>query len=237
MGFNKNLLFPAVFLSSLLSTHAVTDAPSPSPSSYQILYKHTNFLSIQSNALNSLLKPSSEILDFCKDTENPTLCSETIAPFMQGIFDPIKALETEMDATLNQSKKVSNLISEALTNPNTDERARGALDICKSQYKSIGQTVKEAVELLNQQNVVDAYYKFSSVISDQSTCEDAFAESHGVTIPFADDSLRVFQLGGNCLAIMDGMVNNRIHFLGSSNSKYGSFRRISSSCSGSGFGL
>ncbi|KAL9332336.1 hypothetical protein ACSQ67_001946 [Phaseolus vulgaris] len=213
MGSDKNLLFAVVFLSSLLlSTHAITDAPSPSPSSSQILSTETNILTIQSNAITTLFKPSSEILDFCKGTENPTLCSETIAPFMQDMFDPIKALETEMEATLNQSKKVSDIISEALTNPNTDQRARGALNICKSQYKSIAQTVKDAVELLNQQNVVDAYYKFSSVISDQSTCEDAFVESRGVTIPFADDSLGVFQLGGNCLAIMDSMVNNRNHY-------------------------
>jgi len=75
------------------------------------------------------------------------------------------------------------------------------------------ETVNEAVELLNEQNVVDAYYKFSSVISDQSTCEDAFVESPGVTIPFAEDSHTVYQLGGNCLAIMDAMVNSRNNFL------------------------
>jgi len=213
MGFNKNLLLTIVFSSLLLSTHAITDAPSPS----QALSIGTNLLNIDSNAIiNGLFKTSPEIrpdiLEFCRGTENPTLCSETIAPFMQGSFDPIKALETEMKATLNQTKKVTIIIAEALTNPNTDKRARGALGICKSQYKSIVDTIKEAVELLNQQNVVDAYYKFSSVISDQSTCEDAFVETRGVSIPFPEDSLAVFQLGGNCLAIMDGMVNNRNHY-------------------------
>ncbi|CAJ1875106.1 unnamed protein product [Sphenostylis stenocarpa] len=212
MGFNKSLLLAIVSLSSLfLSTHANIGALSPSQS--QIPTIDTNILNLASNLIRRTFKASPEILEFCKGTENPTLCSETIAPHIQGPFDPIKALEVEMKATLNQSLKVTEFISDALANPNTDKRARGALSICKSQYKSIKGTIKEALELLEQQNVVDAYYKFSSVLSDQSTCEDAFAESPGVTIPFAEDSIGVLDLGGNCLAIMDGMVTSRVHSL------------------------
>ncbi|BAT86247.1 hypothetical protein LR48_Vigan03g277700 [Vigna angularis] len=216
MGSIKNLLITIVSLTSLLqsTTHAFVQAPSPSPSASQsLLVNPNNILGAASNTVDNLFKPSLHILDFCQGTENPALCAETIAPSLEGTFDPIKALETEMEATFVQSKKVAKIISEALRNPNTDPRARGALEICKSQYKSIMETVNDAVELLNQQNVVDAYYKFSSVISDQATCEDAFVESPGVTIPFSDESHTVYQLGGNCLAVMDGMVNNRNRFL------------------------
>ncbi|WVZ05632.1 hypothetical protein V8G54_018978 [Vigna mungo] len=208
MGSIKNLLITIVSLTSLLqcTTHAFVQSPSPSPSSSQsLLLNPNNILGAASNTV--------DILEYCQDTENPALCAETIAPSLDGTFDPIKALETEMEATFAQSKKVAKIISEALRNPNTDPRAHGALSICKSQYKSIMETVNDAVELLNQQNVVDAYYKFSSVLSDQSTCEDAFVESPGVTIPFSDESHTVYQLGGNCLAIMEGMVNNRNRFI------------------------
>lgn len=206
MGVNKTLLL-TVSLSFLLSTHA-SIAPSLSPT------QNTDSLFEQaiSATQREFKLPDPDVVDFCKGTENQTLCAETIAPYFQGSFDPIKALETEVEATLIQTLKVADIIAKSLDDPNTNKNIRGALDICKSQYKSIVSTLKEAAELLNQQNVVDAYYKFSSVISDQSTCEDAFVESPGVTIPFPDDSLTVYQLGGNCLTIMDEIVNNRNNY-------------------------
>ncbi|TKY61699.1 pectinesterase protein [Spatholobus suberectus] len=202
MGFNKNLLLIVSLSSLLLSTRATPHiiASSPPP----VLSPNHNTDPIFTKAL----KATQQVVEFCSGTENATLCAETIAPHFQSSFDPIKALETEIEATRNQSMKVAGIIAKSLGDPSTDKKARDALDICKSQYKSIVDATKEAVELLNLHNVVDAYYEFSSVISDHSACEDAFKESPGVSIPFADDSFTVFQLGGNCLFIMDGMVNS-----------------------------
>jgi len=68
--------------------------------------------------------------------------------------------------------------------------------------------INETIELLGQHNVVDSFYKFSSVISYKTACEDAFVESPGVEIPFSQDSRTLFDLGGNCLGIMNTLVNN-----------------------------
>ncbi|KAG5044134.1 hypothetical protein AAZX31_03G200400 [Glycine max] len=220
MGFNKSYLLFTVSLSFLLlSTHAISSIIAPSPSPFPT---HTNtktktidsiFKKALSKTQNMLKSPNPKVLDFCKSTENPTLCGDTIAPFFQGsFFDPIKALLNEVEATHNQTLKVADVIANTLNDPNTNRNAREPLDICRSRYKSIVSTIKEAVELLNQQNVVDAYYKFSSVISDQTTCEDAFVESPGAQFPFPDDSLTVYQLAGNCLAIMDEIVNSHNQF-------------------------
>ncbi|XP_020234861.1 uncharacterized protein LOC109814763 [Cajanus cajan] len=210
MGFNKNLLLFVSLSTLLISTNAMPlfslIAPSPSPSSSPSQHIFDKALKASQN----IFQP--ELIEFCQGTENPTLCADTIAPLFHGTFDPIKALETEIQATLNQTLKVASVIANSLVNPATDKNALDALDICKSQYESIVDTTKESLELLSRQNVVDAYYKFNSVISYQSSCEDAFAESPGVENPFAHDSLTVFQLGGNCLAIMDGLVNGRNRF-------------------------
>ncbi|KAL2345489.1 hypothetical protein Fmac_006774 [Flemingia macrophylla] len=201
-------LFPPHFHQRRLPFHTLI-APTPTPQPAK--EPETNILNLGEalkGASESILKPGPHIMEFCHGTENPTLCADTIAPFFHGSFDPVKALETEIKATLNQTMKVASIIADALASPDTDKNALDVLDVCRSQYESIVDTVKESLELLAQQNVVDAYYKFNSVISDQSACEDAFVESPGVQNPFAGDSLTVFQLGGNCLAIMDSLVNS-----------------------------
>ncbi|KAK7337531.1 hypothetical protein VNO77_18111 [Canavalia gladiata] len=144
-----------------------------------------------------------QVAEFCSGTENATLCADTITPYFQGSFDPLLALAAEIEATLKQSLKISNIIVESLGNPTTDKRALDALDICKTQFESIADDIKKAGVLLTQQNVVDASYKFNAVLSYRSACEEAFVESPGVISPIAQDSLTLFQLGGNCLAIMN----------------------------------
>ncbi|CAL0311153.1 unnamed protein product [Lupinus luteus] len=149
-----------------------------------------------------------EVNLFCKDTENPILCAETIVPYFEGEFNPIVVLHSEFEATLNQSLKVANIIAQL----QVPMEAIDAVDICKKQYEYIVDTIKEADELLNISNVVDAYYKFASVLAYRSACEDAFVESNGVMNPFAEDSFIVYQLGGNCLAILDGIINSNYRF-------------------------
>ncbi|XP_050892248.1 uncharacterized protein LOC127097808 [Lathyrus oleraceus] len=149
-----------------------------------------------------------EIMNLCIDGENVALCVETILKEMNGPFDPLKALEIEVDATLVQAKTVAGTIQKLLQDPSTDKKAMEALGICHSQYGDMLDAIKEAVDLLQQQNVVDAYYKFNAVIAYKSACDDAFVESPGVKIPFSQDSETLFQLGGNSLGIMNELVNH-----------------------------
>ncbi|KAK7392229.1 hypothetical protein VNO78_20660 [Psophocarpus tetragonolobus] len=151
---------------------------------------------------------SPEIQKFCTGAENPSLCEETIAPYVEGSLDPMKALEREMQATLEQAREIASQIKSELTNTGTAKNALDALGICKDQYGDILDTINECLGLLAQHNVVDAYFKFSAVISDKSSCDDAFQESPGLDMPFSNDSTTLFQLGGNVLATLDSMVNN-----------------------------
>lgn len=224
MAFNRSLLLIVSISSLLLSTNAVpttrsfnpfagspTSAPTPAASKTGSLLGMSLFKE-SAIVAQKVLKPKQEIIEFCTGTENPALCAETITPYFQGSssFDPIKALETEIEATLKQSLKVVGIISKELVHPIED--GAEALDICKTQYNDIVDKIKEAKELLKQQNVVDAYYKFNGVLADRTACEDAFVESPGVDNPFLDDTFIVRQLGGNCVAIMDGIVNSHNGF-------------------------
>ncbi|KAL1350910.1 hypothetical protein HN51_014881 [Arachis hypogaea] len=227
MAFNKSLFFIVALSSVLLSTHAFNfpagaPAPSPVPSvnpTSELTKTAGLFGGLGSNLFNLKLegdaaKFRAQIQHFCTGTENPVLCAKTIAPFVHGfMFDPFKALEAEMKITLNVTLEVHASIVVEVDSPATQDAAKGALHVCKSCYKNMIETIQEALELVQRFDVVDAYYKFSSVLSDRSACDDAFVESKGVTNPISEKSALVYQLGGNCLAIMDGWINNHNNFL------------------------
>lgn len=201
LDLNLNLPNPITTGLNLLNPTAAASAPAPAESS-------TLVGSLVSDASEAMKGINPEILKFCVGTENPTLCADTISSSLVGKFEPLKALEVEVEATLNQSKNVAGIIEKLIKNPLTNQFSMDALGICKEQYDNILDTLNEAVGLIQKQNVVDAYYKFSSVISYRSACEDTFDESPGLEMPFPQESLRVFQLGGNCLDLMNGIVNH-----------------------------
>ncbi|XP_061373649.1 uncharacterized protein LOC133315982 [Gastrolobium bilobum] len=135
--------------------------------------------------------------DFCKKFTNPTLCAETIQPhYNNHALDPLKALEIEVDATLNQTKKTAAIIDELLSKPDVSKPLKVSLDTCKEQYNSILDSIKETKEAIATHDVITAKFKFSAVLSFQATCKDEF---EGTKMPFADDSEAIYQLGGNCL--------------------------------------
>jgi len=186
--------------------HKKQNSASVSPDDSVFQFGDPNFLGSIAEDIAKNADP--EIVKLCVDAESPALCAATISSLLKGPFDPLKALEIEVDFTLKQAKSVAAIITALLKDPSTDKKAIKALDICQTQYNSMLDAINETVELLGQHNVVDSFYKFSSVISYKTTCEDAFVESPGVEIPFSQDSRTLFDLAGNCLGIMNTLVNN-----------------------------
>ncbi|KAJ1420926.1 Pectinesterase inhibitor domain [Sesbania bispinosa] len=142
----------------------------------------------------------SDLQDLCQKTTNPILCAKTIQPFLgNSAVEPLKALDVEVDATFNQTKKTMDIIGDLLAKQDNPKSIKGSLDTCKQQYSSILDSIKETKDAIANHDVVTAKFKFSAVISFQQTCQDEFKKSN---FPFADDSDAVFQLGGNCLDII-----------------------------------
>ncbi|KAL9318826.1 hypothetical protein ACSQ67_015343 [Phaseolus vulgaris] len=63
--------------------------------------------------------------------------TDTIAPLLDGSFDPVKALETEMKATLRKAGDIAASISKRLQDPTTKKNALDALNIRKSRYEDM----------------------------------------------------------------------------------------------------
>ncbi|KAE9594822.1 putative pectinesterase inhibitor domain-containing protein [Lupinus albus] len=144
----------------------------------------------------------SDLLKFCEHTTNPSLCAETIQPHvLDGDIDPFKALEIEVEATLNETKKAIAIIDELLLTKNNinNKSLMSAFNTCKEQYNYILDSIKETKDAIAQHDLIEAKFKFSAVISYQSTCMDEFEH---VECPFAEDSETIFNLGGNTLDII-----------------------------------
>ncbi|MED6168559.1 hypothetical protein PIB30_012831 [Stylosanthes scabra] len=229
MAYNKSGLLLIVTLSSILLGHAYrhpagksiwftdpapTPAPSPVPSNpVTDVLGGFDINNINLNNVKSAVeeaKSKVQVDDFCTGTEHPELCAQTIAPlFVEGVFDPLKALEAELGATLNETLKVVGKIAELVEEPDTSVDAMDALDVCRETYDYAVDAIKESIELLKQMNIVDAYHKVSSINSNTATCDDTFAETEA-TNPLPRDVIdTIFKLTGNCLAILDGWVNNQ----------------------------
>ena len=147
----------------------------------------------------------SDLLELCKKTTNPTLCEETIQPHvLKGAIDPLKALQVEVDATLNKTKQAIGAIGELLAKNDISKSLKDSLDICKDQYNSIVDAIKETNEAIAKHDIGTAKFKFSAVLSYQGSCKDAF-EGLENEFSFAPDSDSVYQLGGNCLDIIADM--------------------------------
>ncbi|OIV96009.1 hypothetical protein TanjilG_27113 [Lupinus angustifolius] len=142
----------------------------------------------------------SDLLKFCEHTTNPTLCAQTIQPHvLDGDIDPFKALEIEVEATFNETKKTIAIIDELLTKNNINKSLMSAIKTCKEQYNYILDSIKETKDAIAQHDLIEAKFKFSAVISYQSTCVDEF---ENVECPFAEGSETIFNLGGNTLDII-----------------------------------
>ncbi|KAF1895477.1 hypothetical protein Lal_00044128 [Lupinus albus] len=142
-----------------------------------------------------------DLLNFCKHTTNPSLCAQTIQPHINhhDDLDPFKALEIEAQATLNETKKTIAIINELFAENNLNKTLMDAIKTCKKQYRNILDAIRETKDAIAQHDLIEAKFKFSAVISYQSTCKDAFED---VECPFAKYSETIFNLGGNTLDII-----------------------------------
>ncbi|CAL5184115.1 unnamed protein product [Lathyrus oleraceus] len=147
----------------------------------------------------------SDLVDLCHKTTNPKLCLDTIKPhFLKSAVTPIKALEVEVDATRDQTVKTMDAIGTSLAESSASNSLKDSLAICKDQYHSILDAIKETKEAIKVQDFSTAKLKFSSVLSYQASCKDAF-EGMEKEFAFSNDNDAVFQLGGNCLDIISDM--------------------------------
>ncbi|KAK4282574.1 hypothetical protein QN277_013935 [Acacia crassicarpa] len=211
MELNKKiiLLVPLICCSLLSGISAVPShrfklfeeppSPAPTPSPYD-----EKVVDLEASAVTTITaasQHSAQLVDLCKDAEAPHLCVETIAPFIHGALDPVVAVNAEFGATMNLTVKVSDTIKTLQAQPDISNDDKASLEICADQYSSIVDTINDCLDSIKQNDVYGAWMKFSAVLSFQQACEDAFREG-GSPIPFKEDSKTLFQLGGNCLAIL-----------------------------------
>ena len=181
---NKFALFLIVILSChLLTTHARKT-------------KHIN-LSLPGGQI-----PNPEVKKACDSTDNPLLCLSSVGPFLQGKFDSISILESEIKAVEAQTKKVMQKAAEIAQNPATAEDVKQGLTYCKENYDSMIDNLNAAVDAIAKHDKGTLSTALSAVISDLSTCDDTFAETTTTPSPMKKLETPIMDLSSNCLALV-----------------------------------
>lgn len=141
----------------------------------------------------------------CKNTTNPLLCYKTIIPRVGLHFNIYNALAAEVSETHRQVLKTSSIINGLLAKPGNSKNLKDLLGICKEQYGNMLDSIVETTTLVTsptkQNNIHEARFKFSAVISYKSACKDEF-DTAAVPNPIAKELQETFDLAGNSLDIM-----------------------------------
>jgi pectinesterase inhibitor-like protein len=91
--------------------------------------------------------------------------------------------------------------------PSTDKRAIKPLNVCRKMYGNILDSINKTLEILPQQNFVDAHNYMFSVLSYKSACQDSWKLSHlGGKRPW--DVKTLTQSTAICVDILYYIVNN-----------------------------
>ncbi|CAJ1962898.1 unnamed protein product [Sphenostylis stenocarpa] len=140
-----------------------------------------------------------DISTLCAKTTDPPLCVQTIKPhFSDSSLEPLKALDVEVDATLDGAKKTLQKIHTLESKKGNNKSTKDSLNTCEDQYSSMLDAIAETKAAIKKNDVITAKFKFSAVLSYQAACQDSFNGKD----PFREDSQVVFNLGGIALDII-----------------------------------
>lgn len=204
--FRRSLLLIVALSCLLLCANAVSVPGIPNPAISIPDANTSDIVEVSTVYQNASVPP--ELLKLCKDAENPTLCARTILPSLNGTLDPYEALLTEINVTARYTRRAIGMITTLMAAPNNSKSLADCLSTCKEQYGYILDSVKDTLATISSKDMYGSRVSFSSVISYQQGCEDTFKESPDVDFPFARQSKLIFQLAGNCLAIMEALEAN-----------------------------
>ncbi|KAK6913691.1 Pectinesterase inhibitor domain [Dillenia turbinata] len=146
-----------------------------------------------------------KIKKICESTDYPQICLSTIAPFLTGKTDPLSVLEIVIKACVQHAKialKAAKQLSEKAEIPKIT--SSGA-DVCKEHFEDALDNLQRALDAIPEKDLGSINSMLSAVMTDASTCEDAFQE--GPVIDSDEDPpMKIYydklsKMASNCLAV------------------------------------
>jgi pectinesterase inhibitor-like protein len=147
-------------------------------------------------------------------------CIEILYKNFEGRpFDIVKALEIQVNSTGNTVKEIFDVFVGCrkgliIDKSKIDKSETEVLDLCRDEYNTMLDSINQILEMLRQQNFVDAYQKMDALLLNRNTCSNGFLDiSFGVPRPLDNvmpwdqiEDLR--QMIYICVNILSNIVNN-----------------------------
>ncbi|KAK2419950.1 Plant invertase/pectin methylesterase inhibitor superfamily protein [Trifolium repens] len=158
-----------------------------------------------------------EIIKTCNGEPYGSLvpdCIEILYKNFEGRpFDVVEALDIQVNSTGNTIKEIYVNILANIKGLRLEKNEAEALDICRHQYEMMLDSINQILEMLRQQNFVDAYQKMDALLLNRNTCTYAFADITRVPSPWDHEMLWYLiddlgQMVHICVNILSNIVNN-----------------------------
>ncbi|KAF5193923.1 Plant invertase/pectin methylesterase inhibitor superfamily protein [Thalictrum thalictroides] len=153
------------------------------------------------NPLGAPGQVNTDVRRVCDATDNPLLCLNTVSPLLQGKFDLVSILETEVKACKNQAQTLLDKSIKISADPATVADVAKTLKICKENYESVLDNMDATLKAIGEKDLGTVNTMLSAAISDVSTCGENFSEVSTNPNPLSDMEQLVTNLVGNCLSI------------------------------------
>lgn len=157
---------------------------------------------------SSSLRPQAGLLslaDLCGRTDYSALCLYAATTYGHSYPSPpdaVALLSMHLDMAYDHTRTAKAVAEELLPKMEDGTREAGAIRVCKSQFGgAIGDmgTVRNAVAA-SDAGTANSY--LSGIITDYSTCDDAFAEIPLLPNPFAKQDDFLSKMISNALALV-----------------------------------
>ncbi|CAD5172333.1 vegetative cell wall protein gp1-like [Musa acuminata AAA Group] len=137
----------------------------------------------------------------CSKTDYPDVCSSTIQSFpaLVGPVDAAVMLKLHMKACREKAQIAQSQVSALVSHPGASSKLASSLQVCSDMYDDVFDSLDTAADAMASHDKGTLDSMLSGLISDFSTCEDAFTED-SITSPMAAVDDRLTKLASNCLA-------------------------------------
>lgn len=184
-----------------------TSSPPPPVSYQRISSPPTPASSLGSTSPSGYSLPSTQlpthdaVSALCSKTDYPDVCRSTIQSFPPsvGLVDAAVMLKLHMKACREKAQIAQSQVSTLVSHPGASSKLASSLQVCSDMYDDVLDSLDTAADAMASHDKGTLDSMLSGLISDFSTCEDAFTED-SITSPMATVDDLLTKLASNCLA-------------------------------------
>ncbi|KAG9449823.1 hypothetical protein H6P81_009788 [Aristolochia fimbriata] len=151
----------------------------------------------------------SNLAAVCKKADHADLCYSAAKHIYKAQpITPAGAAKASILVTLEstkQAKNMANALRAKSSKGNPAAMAKANFNVCQQLYDDAIRNLETSLKALDTRSHFDLMINLSAVLTDYSTCDDAFTEEPGLVSPLAKINSQLNMLTKNNLALADAL--------------------------------